>query len=243
MPLQYEVSNLDELDEGVRSLYKENGDTFVLDVDGAVNTNERDKLVANNAALVSEKKALKDKFAGVDLDQYNVMQEQSKALADKKLLDSEGIDAVLKQKMAEVAEAHNKELDAAKQYKNMYESELLTKQLGVLADAAGVKSDLKDYVIMKGKEVFSLEGGKLVAKNPDGTDMYDTQKPTEALTPESFLNSFTRDHPSVLKGSTGGGAGGGNGATTKSTISRTNFDNLSPADKVASAKAGVKVVD
>lgn len=97
---------------------------------------------------------------------------------------------------------------------------------------------------------FSIEGGKTIAKGPDGNQIFSRTRHGEPADFEEALQILVESHPrasSILKGSgaSGGGAGGGGGGSAgKQTIRRSDFQALSPAEQRAKATdKNVEIVD
>ena len=91
---------------------------------------------------------------------------------------------------------------------------------------------------------FKLEDGQVVAYGADGNKVYSRSSPGNPAGFEEALEMLVEQYPhraSILKGAnaSGGGAapgGSGNGGGGKKTMTRAQFDGLSPMDKAATAK-------
>lgn len=106
-----------------------------------------------------------------------------------------------------------------------------------------------DFVQATFGKHFAIENGKVVAKGPDGNQIFSRTRHGEPADFEEALEILVDSHPhkgSILKGSgaSGGGAGGGSGAAGKQTIRRADFQALSPAEQRAKATdKNVEIVD
>ena len=98
---------------------------------------------------------------------------------------------------------------------------------------------------------FKLEGGKLVGFHADGEKIYSKANPGEIASFDEALDIIVSKYPhkdSILKsdqkggGGAPGGQGGGGGGGGKS-LSRSQFDALSPSDKKAYSLKGGVVTD
>jgi hypothetical protein len=95
---------------------------------------------------------------------------------------------------------------------------------------------------------FSIKDGKIQAKGPDGNPLYSKAKPGELAEFDEALEILVDGYSqrdSILKGSGASGSGATGSTKTvggKKTMTRTAFDGLSPAEKMAAAKE-VAIVD
>lgn len=97
---------------------------------------------------------------------------------------------------------------------------------------------------------FSIEDGKVVAKDASGNQIYSKANPGEAASFDEALEILIDQYPykdNLLKGAGGTGSGAqpndGNGTGGAKTISRKDFNALSQLDRQAKVKDGFKVVD
>lgn len=94
-------------------------------------------------------------------------------------------------------------------------------------------------------DAFKVEGSDVVAYDKSGNKLYSRQKPGELAGFDEALEILIEQYPNrdhILKGSgaTGGGAQGGGGAGGKRTVTRAQFDALSPVEQASTAKAAGK---
>ena len=97
---------------------------------------------------------------------------------------------------------------------------------------------------------FKVEGGKVVAYDPAGNQIYSRTKPGEPADFDEALSILVESHPGrdhILKGTGASGAGtqggrGGAGGGGK-TLNRSAFAALDPAGQQAHVKGGGTVVD
>lgn len=97
---------------------------------------------------------------------------------------------------------------------------------------------------------FKVEDGKVVGYDAQGNKLYSRTRPGELADAEEAIELIVDAYPhkaSILKGSgaSGGGASGasGSGAGGKKSVSRAQFDAMSPAERMTHAKAGGIVTD
>lgn len=96
---------------------------------------------------------------------------------------------------------------------------------------------------------FKVEDGKVVASDASGNKLYSRARPGELASAEEAIELLVDAYPhknSILKssGASGGGAsnGGGGGGGGKQTMTRAQFESLSPSQKVDAAKT-VSITD
>jgi hypothetical protein len=96
---------------------------------------------------------------------------------------------------------------------------------------------------------FKLEGGEVVAYDKAGNKLFSRSNPGEVAKFDEAMEILVEHYPykdQILKstGSSGSGAqgGGGSGSGAK-TITRSQFESLSPQEQSAQAIAGVQITD
>ena len=118
---------------------------------------------------------------------------------------------------------------------------------------------IKDKIAVPGAMVestfgknFTLEDGKIVAKDANGNPIFSPSNPGEPASFDEALEILVGQSPfkdDILKGSGSGGGGapgGGQGGAGGKTITRAEMDSLSktsPSDAAAKMSEGYTVVD
>jgi len=97
-------------------------------------------------------------------------------------------------------------------------------------------------------EHFTIEGGKIVAKDANGNQIYSASRPGEPANFDEALSALVdqspfRDSIMKAKAAEGGDVKTANGAGGQKTIKRAEFDKMSQPDRIASLGDGAKVVD
>lgn len=97
---------------------------------------------------------------------------------------------------------------------------------------------------------LKVEDGKVVGYDSQGNKLYSRARPGELASADEAIELLVDSYPHkahILKGSgaNGGGAGhgGGNGAGGKKTMSRSNYDALTPPDQAAFTRSGGVVTE
>lgn len=166
----------------------------------------------------------------------------------KKLIDAGEVDKV----KAEISKAFEEKLAAAEQKTANMERELYGERIGgafVRSKFVGEKMAIPaDLVQARFGQNFKLEDGKVVAYDQSGNKIYSKAKPGELADFDEAIEFLVDAYPHkdhILKGSgqSGGGSKGGNGQSGAKTMTRAEFDALSPADRSAKINSGVSIVD
>jgi hypothetical protein len=219
-------TDVDALPESVRAFYKQSGDKFVLDLEGApegfVTATEHLNLKTqlaefrdNNRSLfakVQELEPLKAKFEGVDPDEYKRLK---KAVEDKGGKKGDDLEAIIQNAVAAAtkpiadklaqSEAQAAEARAAANRSKFREI------VGQHAAKARVRATGQRHVLREAEEIFEYkpEIDDLVPKN----GRKDPSDPLKDLTPAAWLLQLAKSddylfEPSVGAGTSGNGTGG-----------------------------------
>lgn len=168
----------------------------------------------------------------------------------KKLIDAGKVDEV----KAEAKRAFDEQLKAQEaQYKPVIEErdslrgQLFAEKVGgafsrskFIADKMAIPSDLAQA---RFGSHFTIEEGKIVAKDPSGNKLFSRARPGEVAEFDEALEMLVDAYPyrdSILKGSgaSGSGAGGSaNGGSGGKSMTRTAFNALDPMAQAAAAKS------
>lgn len=169
----------------------------------------------------------------------------------KKLVDAGEVDKVREQAIASVKAQY----EPIVKQKTELEQQLYAEKIGgsfarskFIADKVAIPVDMVQAAF--GRH-FGIEGGKIVAKDANGNQLFSRTRHGEPADFDEALELLIDAYPhkgSILKGAnaSGGGAsnnaGGGGGGKTK--ISREQFSQLSPAEQRAKATdPKVEIVD
>lgn len=160
----------------------------------------------------------------------------------KKLVDAGEVEKV---KM-EISKAFETKLTEATTKSAALEQQLFTEKVGgafarskVIAEKLAIPPDMVEARF--GKQ-FTIEEGKIVAKDQNGNKLYSPSNPGELASFDEALELLVGAYPykdQILKGSgaSGSGAGQGNqGAGGKKSITRAQFEALDPSARAAAAK-------
>ena len=193
------------------------------------------------------------KFEAIsDVDAALAALETVKNLNDKKLVDAGEVQKVKDQAIASV----RAEFDPIVKERDSLKTALFDEKIGgAFARSAFIGEKVAipvDFVQATFGKHFTVEDGKVIAKDASGTQLFSRTRHGEPADFEEALSILIDAHPqrdSILKGSgaSGGGAhGGGNGGGGggKRTITRAQFDGMGQAEQAAAARdANVTITD
>lgn len=241
-----------------KPVYKDGEKEIAFDAPGTVQTITRlnGEAKGHREAKESAEKALKA-FGGIsDPEAALKALETVQGLDDGKLLDAEkaaadrkaAVDAAVKEyvKRAEEAEADRdgakKALHQEKIGGSFARSKFIAEKLAVPAPM--VEKTFGDH--------FTIEDGKIVAKDGNGNPVYSKANPGDLAGFDEAMEILVEGSPfrdNIMKGrgQSGSGAPGGGGGGTGKTISRAEFDQINRTDPTRAAKMvtaeGITVTD
>ena len=226
MALKLIVDSLDGLDEGTKGLYAEKDGKYRLDVEGFEDTSGlKSALEKERTARRELEKRAKAALSEDDMEEYARL----KAEADK----GKDRDEILKG----MRSRHEKELELARQEASRVKAQLEKTVLEstatqLLAKNGGNVSLLLPHIM-----------GQIKAEEVDGTL---SVVPASAATIDDVVKGLKTTFPAAFadSGHSGSGATGGHaGAGGKKTMTRAQFDALTPSARNEHIKAGGGLTD
>lgn len=224
------LSNLDEVDEGLRSLYKLQEDgTHLLQVEGMSPKNKVDEFRNSNIQLSKEIIKLKDgmsKFKDIDPTKYKEYEQKVLEIQDKNLIDAGQIDEVVAQRTERMRQDYETKTNALQkvasdsvtkhdQVSAKLDDFMLTSELTKVATTAKIKSSAITDAINRGKSIFQHSEGKITPREADGSIMYGNDGTSE-MTMTEWAEGLNKTAPHLFEESQGGGAHGGGRGGNKS---------------------------
>ena len=229
MAMKYRISKLEEVAEGVRSMYKADGQEFVLDVDGVVPKERLDEFRTNNIALQQQLDKLKD----VDPVKYRELVELQRQVDEGKLLKEGKIEEVVQGRVAAMRSTLEGERDSFKTRAESAESQLSVLMIdGAVRTEAlklGVAPTALDDVVLRARSTYRMVNGVATPHNDKGEVIYGKDGKTP-MGMNDWVEGLKKNAPHLFAGSQGGGAGGGG---------RTGQVDLSKATAVQKISAGL----
>jgi len=172
-----------------------------------------------------------------------------KGLTDKQLVDAGEVERV----KAEAIRAIEEKYAPVAAERDGLKSQLTREIIGgsfarskFIAEKLAVPTDMVEATFGSG---FSVEDGRIVAKDRSGNQIYSDARPGEVASFDEALEKMVASYPhrdSILKGTgaSGSGAQAGNGAAGTRTISREAWNRLDPiAQRSVITEQGMTLVD
>mgnify|MGYP003519805469 FL=1 len=230
MALKLTVDSLDGLDDGVKTLYKEDNGKFRLDLDGYEDTTG---LKAQRDALLNEKKEAQRKAKEAE--------EAAKAAAEEAARKSGDVSALEKSWQEKLAATESN-------YKNLNES--LTKQIHGLTVGQTATKLAAELAISGSADVLLPHiQSRLTVEIKDGAPsvrVLDLQGKPTAMTVDELKQEFISNKafaPLIAASkATGGGASGSGGGGAAKTMKRDQFETMNPVQKMDFIKSGGKLI-
>lgn len=218
MALKFKYKLESDIPTEHRPFYVRKGEVWQLDADGAEDAERfaefRDTnislLKALGATSVEDAKAKAAAMKDVDPARYRKLVEDAEAAETKRLKDAGKLEEVHAQQVAALKKAHTAELERITGEKTTLKTRLETLLIdgSVQAEALkkGVRSTALVDVTTRARNVFALDGDKVIAKQGD-KPLFNTKG--EPLTVGDWLDGLVADAPHLFEKSNGGGGGGG----------------------------------
>jgi hypothetical protein len=180
-------------------------------------------------------------FTDEDLDQLVELRELKRQGKPLTVDEKAELERLHKKSLEKITSELHAEREGRKADQAQLKHFRLTVPLRDIAIKAGVIADDLDLVMLDVQSRFSLDdNGKIVVLDDDGD-------PTD-VTPQKFFETLYKQHrPKFYKASDAGGSGAQNDKTGSAgkakTVTRTQFEALSQAERMKASKEGVQVVD
>lgn len=254
MPLQRELESLDDVPEAIAEHYVQDqaSGKFVLSVEGMVPKAKLDEFRTNNTTLMKELNTLRSELEetreayGLPPEEVQSMKKTLESYKDKKVLDDEGIEALLEKRLAQLKADQQGELKQREKqiqelskdrehWASKYQRTVIDRELKDAALQAGVRPTALQDVVLRGQGMWHLnDDGRIVAKDAQGDLMYGADGVT-LLSPKEWMDAQLRDAaPHFFEPTGGGGAPGGGGPGGSQRVNvRYKSDLKTPAEKAA----------
>lgn len=227
MPLKFELETLDGVPEPLKEHYVKSDETnkFVLAVDGVVPKAKLDEFRGNNITLVKERDALQNTlkaFGDLTPERALEMSKTLESIKDKKVLDDEGVEALIQKRLEKLNEDHesqirgkdnlinnlNQRTDTAER---RFRALVINQAVADAALKAGVKPQAITDVLLRAQQIWTLDDKERPVAKLNGEVQYGRDG-ASPMTPLEWLEGLKEDAPHFFESSGGGGASGANGA-------------------------------
>lgn len=264
--LKKRIKALEDVDEALRSLYKKDGDGYVLDMEQEEGDDSGDEEPGRvkefrdkNITLLKEKKRLEEalkQFEGLDPDVVKTLRQQAEEAKEKEiqdLLKKGKVDDVVQRKLAAREAEFKKQIDAVNSQMGEKDKTIgsLRGQLqGLLVDsgvtkaieAAGLKPRVgaMEDIMTRARSVWKInDDGQMVALDAKGEPRYSSTKAGDPLTLKEYVTKDLLESAGHLfEAATGGGAAGGKGGGTSTGPVISGSDPLEMGRRVKDIASG-----
>lgn len=225
MGLKFKVATLAEIPEAIRSMYKQEGSEFVLDVEGAVDKTKIDEFRNNNILLQQQLDKLKD----VDPAKYRELMDLDRKVREKQLIEAGKVDEVVNLRVesmrAELTGQLTEKSTALETANKQLAILMIDRQVQAEAVKLGILPTAMDDILLRARTVYTMENGVPVPKSQDGKVIYGKDG-SSPMPMNEWVVTLKKAAPHLFAGSSGSGAGGG---TRQGAFDMTK---ASPLDKI-----------
>jgi hypothetical protein len=226
---------------------------FMLDIDISEDISNLTGALENERNSHRQSKDKYKEFEGLDIAEVKQLLEEKRKSADKKLIDAGKVEELLAQRTEELKKEYDKKIldltNGSSLLQKRLEKELIDNHILLEAKGAGVRDTAIDDVLLRGRQIFRLEGDKVVAREGD-KPLYNKEG-KELGIGDWIKGPLLEKGPHLFNSASGAGsqpgAGQGGGSQGGHTISRADArdTNKYAAAKDAAAKVGqtVQIVD
>jgi hypothetical protein len=262
-------NNIEDIPAGMETLFTEQDGVHTLTgVEGVVDKSRLNEFRENNIqlrkdieareeavaqsgaemkAITEQMEAMKNQFAGVDLEEWKAIQIERKDVEEKRLIEAGEVDQLINSRVNDVLAAQQKELAAQKSayekqilglqddvvgYNGQLNTMLVDNELAKIAGSQGVRASAVEDLLSRGRSIFRVEEGMATAFNAEGRPMYDADAVTP-LTIGKWIEGLTATAPHLFEMSTG--AASVQAADTAPVIEAT----ATPHDAILAGLAGM----
>lgn len=241
------VDSLDGVPEALHEFYAESDGNYVLAVQGMVPKSKVDEFRNNNVDLTRQMEELKNTVDSIDLDKYNEMMQKIQDDEAASLIKAGKIDELVEMKSKAQTDHFNAELA-----KTAKERDALIREMeGIKIDTAvkdaalksGVTKTAIDDVLLRARNTFKLQEGKVTPLDGEGNVIYSAGT-TDPLSISGWMDSLSESAPHLFAPSSGGGSKHNSGAPTgKHTISSEKFETMGLRERGNFLREGGKIAD
>ena len=224
MALKYKVAKLEDVPEAVRTLYRQEGDAFVLDAEGVVPKERLDEFRNNNITLQQQL----DKLKNIDPVKYAELTALQRKIEEKELLDKGEVDKVVNLRVTEMKTTYEDQIKTLQDDLSGASAQLSTLMIDNAIKSVAIKQGVEptaiDDIVLRARGVYIVEKGQAIPK-ANGNVLYGKDGVTP-LTMDEWVTGLKKTAPHLFQGSRGSGAGGGRGQPG------VDLSKMTPAQKI-----------
>lgn len=244
MALKRILDSIEGLSQELAALYVLGADgKYHLDLEGSADDAALKSALQKEREAVAELKQQLSRYRDVDPEKYNEALRKLSEIEDKKLIEEGKLEELLQKRTETMKRDHQAQLEAAQS--KLAEFEQTTTKLreslsrtvienGIVAavtKVGNVRKEALSDVLSRGQTVWGLdENNNPVPRKSDGTPIYGKDG-RSVMTMDEWAQTLVTEAPHLFE-KTQGGSARTEGSTQRGGLPE-NFDNLSPADKLA----------
>ena len=198
MALALEVT---EVPEGLEEYYKQDGDKFVLDVEGDANTSDADELASQIATLTNELNEAKGKVAQFRKTNTGLMKQIKNSGGQVDDDFNVDINTAIEEALKPIQEKNENLLKQNTELQGVLEEVVLSDRVKDIAIKYGVHESALPDVVSRARDVFTVKDGKPVPKSKNSRD-----EDGKLIAPDTWISALAESAPHLFKPSSGTGA-------------------------------------
>ncbi len=252
--------SVDQVPEGLREFAKADEQTGKVQVN-VVAASKLDEFRQKNIDLSKQLEttgpvlARIKEIAGDDLDSFandlNGLRDIAKRVNDGELKTNDQIEQAVQDRIKAVKDGYEENARGLRNEVKTYQEKAQTFEqrlnqtkirgevtTAVIHPNSGVRPEALPDILERAYRLYKIEDDKLVPKQGEAT-LYG-QDGASPMTPSEWLMKLREEAPHFFKGNGGGGAAGGKDGEKYGGMSKTDFDKLTPMQKLQIANSGKK---
>lgn len=218
MALKFKYTAKDQIPPEHSGFYVERDGAFVLDAEGVVEKAKLDEFRQNNIALAKERDELKQRFDGIDPEEFRRLADEKRKLEEANQLKAGELDKVVENRVKGLRSELEKQISNLTSERDALTSRLTAIQIdqGVITAATkrGLRPTALTDITARARIVFKLVNGVPRAFEADGQTVRYGRDGVTPMTLEEWVDSQVSEAPHLFESNSGGGASnaGGNGS-------------------------------
>lgn len=244
MPIKLKaiVDKLDDVPEAYRDKYKQEGEKWILPEVEIPDVPDVAGLTKNRDELLREKKALEERYKGIDPEEFLKLKTAAEKAQDDELKGKGKVDDILNAWTERKNKSDKQYEDRIAELQGRLDAVTVDGVLRTSAGKAGVLPELVDDVVVLVKQrVQKGDNDNIqILDRPGGL-------PMDVSIDKFFSDVLKEQRPQYYaaqgNGGSGAPAGGAKGSSGSKAMKRADFMQLDPAAQMTYAKSGGAIVD
>tara|TARA_X000001382_G_scaffold95659_1_gene70082 strand:+ start:2758 stop:3489 length:732 start_codon:yes stop_codon:yes gene_type:complete len=220
--IPYFTEDISNLPETLHNLYnKDEQGGYTLAVEGVAPKRKLDEFRTNNKKLQEQVQELQEKYQFVDIEEYKSLKEKVADKDTKGFVPQTDIEKEVEKRVRKMASEYEQKSSSLHETINSQTSQLskllIDNEVAKTATQNNAIESALDDIMMRVRTKFTVEEGKVVAKDEAGEIEYNANG--DPVTIAQYMNTLKESAPHLFKTSTGAGTVGSR------TVQQTNTKN------------------